>query len=129
MLSPAISCRSVTPSLARAGDQPRPWPGYAAVERAQAQTATSDLPWDLLLACVAGYILTCVGRVHQLFPMLQVVRAALLTGLLAVVLYVLDRHPQRRSGLVCEGTPKRSTALLPLGLLSCPWATCFADGR
>src|SRR5260221_14409019 len=128
MLSPAISCRSVTPSLARAGDQPRPWPGYAAVERAQAQTATSDLPWDLLLACVAGYILTCVGRVHQLFPMLQVVRAALLTGLLAVVLYVVDRHPERRVSLVWTGTTKLMMALLAWAVLSMPWAIVIGDG-
>src|SRR5262245_10867562 len=24
--------------------------------------------WDLLLVCVAGYILMAVGRIHQLFP-------------------------------------------------------------
>ena len=128
MLSPAISCRSVAPAPARAGDRPRPWPGHAAAERAQAQTATSDLPWDLLLACVAGYILTCVGRVHQLFPMLQVVRAALLTGLLAIVLYVVDQRPERRMSLVWTGTTKWMMALLTWAILSMPWALVIGDG-
>jgi O-antigen ligase len=128
MLTPAISFRSGAPSLARARDRPHQWPAYAAAKRAQVQTATSDLPWDLLLACVAGYILTCVGRVHQLFPMLQVVRPALLTGLLAIVLYVVDQRPERRVSLVWTGTTKWMVGLLAWAVLSMPWALVIGDG-
>ena len=128
MLNPAISSRSVAPSLARAGDRPHQWPGYAAAKPAPAPTATSDLPWDLLLACVAGYILTCVGRVHQLFPMLQFVRAAFLTYALAMVLYVVDRHPERRVRPVWTGATKWMMALFTWAVLSMPWALVIGDG-
>jgi len=50
-----------------------------------------DLKWDLLLVCLAGYILTAVGRIHQLFPALELLRPAIVTGALAMVLYLLDR--------------------------------------
>ena len=53
--------------------------------------------WDVLLLCVAGYILTVVGRVHQLFPAVQLLRPAVLTGLLAIALYVFDRREERRT--------------------------------
>jgi O-antigen ligase len=128
MLNPAISCRSVAPSLARAGEHPHPRPRYAAAEPAPAPTATSERPWDLLLACVAGYILTCVGRVHQLFPMLEVVRPALLSGLLAIVWYLADRHPERRASLVWTATTKWMIALLTWAVLCMPWALVIGDG-
>ena len=35
--------------------------------RVQAADA-ADARWDLLLVCVSAYILTAVGRVHELFP-------------------------------------------------------------
>src|SRR5688500_15795686 len=56
-----------------------------------------DRRWDLLLVCVAGYILTAVGRIHQLFPVLEIFRPAILTGGAAIVLYFLDRVDARRS--------------------------------
>ena len=56
-----------------------------------------DLRWDWLLVCVAGYLLTAVGRVHQLFPVLETLRPAMLTGFLAIVMYLLDRREERRS--------------------------------
>ncbi|PYQ06646.1 MAG: hypothetical protein DMF82_05690 [Acidobacteria bacterium] len=55
-----------------------------------------DARWDLLLLCVAGYILSVVGRVHQLFPSLETFRPALLTGFLAIALYLFDRQDVRR---------------------------------
>ena len=54
-----------------------------------------DARWDLLLLCVAGYVLSVVGRVHQLFPSLDAVRPALLTGFLAIALYLFDRQDVR----------------------------------
>ncbi|HEY8150014.1 MAG TPA: hypothetical protein VIK51_14000, partial [Vicinamibacteria bacterium] len=65
-----------------------------------------DLRWDLLLLCVAGHILTAVGRAHQLFPALGVLRPALLTGLLAMALYLFDRQDERRAGPVVLPTTK-----------------------
>jgi len=55
-----------------------------------------DLRWDLLLLCVAGHILTAVGRVHQLFPLVGALRPAILTGLFAMALYLFDRQDERQ---------------------------------
>jgi putative inorganic carbon (HCO3(-)) transporter len=65
-----------------------------------------DLRWDLLLLCVAGPILTAVGRAHQLFPVVGVLRPALLTGLLAMALYLFDRKGERQPGQVVLPTTK-----------------------
>src|SRR5207302_10885534 len=54
--------------------------------------------WDLLLTCIAGYILTSVGRIHELFPALQVLRPAMLTGVFAIGLYFVGRDALRGSG-------------------------------
>ena len=56
-----------------------------------------DAKWDVLLVCVAGYILTAVGRVHQLFPVLEVLHPALLTGLFAAVCYLINSRADRQS--------------------------------
>ena len=72
----------------------------------------SDYRWDLLLICVAGYTLTAVGRVHQLFPALQALRPATLTGLLAIVLFRIDRHDMRRAHHLFIAPSKYLLALL-----------------
>ena len=46
--------------------------------------------------CVAGYTMTSVGRVHQLFGVLEPFRLAVLTGVLALVFYLADAIEQRR---------------------------------
>src|SRR2546422_406927 len=68
--------------------------------------------WDLLLVCVAVYIATSVGRVHQLFPILLPFKPALLSAVMAIGLFVLDKGRQRRLALLRS----RSTTCL-LGLL------------
>src|SRR5437879_727919 len=68
--------------------------------------------WDLLLVCVAVYIATSVGRVHHLFPILLPFKPALLSAVMAIGLFVLDKGRQRRLALVRS----RSTTCL-LGLL------------
>jgi len=45
--------------------------------------------WDLLLVCLAGYVLTAVGRVNQL-------RLALISSALAIALYILNQSRARR---------------------------------
>jgi O-antigen ligase len=55
-----------------------------------------DATWDLLMVFVGLYILTAVGRVHQLFPVFEAIRPALLVGAAAILLFVLDQHRYRR---------------------------------
>jgi O-antigen ligase len=77
-----------------------------------------DRKWDLLLVCVAGYILTAVGRIHQLFPILEVFRPAILTGGVAIVLYLVDRLEERRSPRFSIAPTKYVIALLVWMVLS-----------
>jgi putative inorganic carbon (hco3(-)) transporter len=79
-----------------------------------------DLQWDLLPLCIAGYLLTSVGRVHQLFPILASLRPAILTGLLAIVLYLVDQRGERRGHLLWVPTTKYLLALLIWMVLSVP---------
>ena len=76
--------------------------------------------WDLLLACIAGYILTSVGRVHELFPALQVLRPAMLTGVFAIGLYFVGRDALRGSGRLNDPTTKCLMAFLFWMMLSVP---------
>ena len=92
---------------------------WQAPESSDAQVETK---WDLLLICVAGYVLTAVGRVHQLFPALELLRPAILTGLFAIVLFVLDRQPERRLSSVFLRPAKWLVALLVWMILSVPGA-------
>jgi putative inorganic carbon (HCO3(-)) transporter len=78
--------------------------------------------WDLLLVSVTGYVLTAVGRVHQLFPAVEVLRPAVLTGLFAIGLFALDRQPERRLSLVFLPPAKWMVALLAWMILSVPGA-------
>ena len=55
-----------------------------------------DAAWDGLLVAVAAYVLAAVGRVHQLFPALESIRPALITGAIAILIYLLDRRSERR---------------------------------
>ena len=56
----------------------------------------ADPGWDLLLLCLAGFVLTSVGRIHQLFPVLTVLRPAILTAGLAILLLLVDYSRVRR---------------------------------
>jgi O-antigen ligase len=87
---------------------------------ANAEATADACKWDLLLLCVAGYILIAVGRVHQLFPALQAARPAILTGLFAIALYALDRDVIRRSRLIWVSPSKWLLALFAWMLLSVP---------
>ncbi|MGH7521340.1 MAG: O-antigen ligase family protein [Gemmatimonadales bacterium] len=54
--------------------------------------------WDLLILCVSAFILTSVARVHQLFPAVALLMPVTVSGVLALVLCVLDRVPAGRIG-------------------------------
>ena len=79
-----------------------------------------DRRWDLLIVCIAGYLLAAVGRVHQLFPALQALRPMVLLGLLAIALYVRDRRTERRARLLWTSTTKWLMALLVWMVVSIP---------
>src|SRR5258708_22630577 len=68
--------------------------------------------WDLLLVCMAVYIATGVGRLHELFPVLLPLKPALVAALLALSLYLLQQSGQRRVALL-----RSPTTLCLLGLL------------
>ena len=53
--------------------------------------------WDGLILAVAGYILTAVGRVHQLFGGLEALHLAALAGVIAIALYIFDGSAERRA--------------------------------
>lgn len=78
----------------------------------------SDERWDPLLVAVAGYILTAVGRVHQLFPAIEALRIAAITGLLAIVSFVVDARERRQAALLMVPTTKLAAALLVWMMLS-----------
>jgi putative inorganic carbon (HCO3(-)) transporter len=80
------------------------------------------LRWDPLLICVAGYILTAVGRVHQLFGGLEAIHLAAVTGLLAIVLYIFDDREERRAGAVPSATMILAGLLVVWMILSVPGA-------
>ena len=78
----------------------------------------ADLAWDPLLIAVAGYILTAVGRVHQLFPALDIVHPATMAGVVAIGCYAIDRQPERRFHDVRVGPTKYIAAFLAWMILS-----------
>src|SRR5258708_28099363 len=77
--------------------------------------------WDLLLACVALYLATAVGRVHELFPALLPLKPTLVSALLAVALYLLQQTGARRFTRL-RGAPTTCV----LGLLL--WVALAAPG-
>jgi hypothetical protein len=97
---------------------PRPWvlggPEHPARE--------SDVKWDPLLLWIAGYILTSVGRVHQLFSALEPLHLALLTGIVAIGMYLFDPLEPRRSIHVLVPTTKYVVGLVIWMAMSVPVA-------
>lgn len=56
----------------------------------------SHYKWDLLLACLAVYESTAVGRVHQLFEFLDPLHVAAVSAGLGIVLYALAGGRERQ---------------------------------
>src|SRR6266498_4245631 len=78
--------------------------------------------WDPLLVCVAVYVATSVGRVHQLFPALLPFKPALLSAVLAIGLLLLDRSASRRVSLFRSRTTVCLVGILVWAALSVPGA-------
>src|SRR5438445_3505916 len=79
-----------------------------------------DAHWDPLLVCVSVFVLTSVGRIHQLFPALLPLRPALLAGALSIALYVIDSTRARRLRTVGSRTTTLALALLLWVVLCVP---------
>jgi O-antigen ligase len=80
----------------------------------------ADFRWDPLLICLAGYTMASVGRIHQLFGVLEPLRLAVLTGLLTLGLYVIDAVAERRFRRVLVPTTKYVALLLLWMILAVP---------
>ena len=78
--------------------------------------------WDLLVLCLSAFILTSVSRVHQLFPVLAVLRPVTVSGVLAIVLCLLDRAPAGRIGAQRIPATRYLLALVVWLALSVPGA-------
>src|SRR5436853_5257259 len=89
---------------------------------AQSTSALRTPSWDLLLVCVAVYLATSIGRVHQLFPILSVFKPALVATVLAIGLYLLQQYGQRRIALLNSSTTTCLLGLVVWGALSIPFA-------
>ena len=98
----------------------RGWP--SAAPSAQPTTSTLDREWDLLLVCTAFYVLTAVGRVHELFPPLNVVRPAITAGLLSIILFLIDRLAVRRWAWLSHGPTSWLLALFGWMVMTVPGA-------
>jgi putative inorganic carbon (hco3(-)) transporter len=70
----------------------------------------------------ALYLLTAVGRLHQLFGALEVLHLAAIAGVLAIGFYAIDGSAERRAGAVRGSTPLLVAALLMWMTLSAPFA-------
>jgi len=73
-----------------------PWFPNRAAAGAALLLREPDRRWDLLLICLAGYVLTGVGRVHQVFAVLEPLRLTMVSSALAIALYLVDRSRGRR---------------------------------
>jgi len=98
------------------------------VAEAEAPALTEATPpsagrgWDLLLLCLSGFILTSVARIHQLFPLLAVIRPVTLLGTLAIALCLVDRLPRHRISALKMPATRYLLALVVWMALSVPGA-------
>jgi O-antigen ligase len=90
--------------------------------RSPAADSRSDAHWDALLVCVAVLIVTSVGRLHQLFPILLPLKPTLVSGVLALVLYFGDSRGPRQLGGLGSRVTWWAVALLIWAALSVPGA-------
>lgn len=86
------------------------------------RVARRDGPGDALTLAVAAFILVSVGRVHQLFAVLEPLRLALTTGGVAIALYLAAPTGPRRIALLRNRTTTCVLGLLLWVALSVPGA-------
>jgi putative inorganic carbon (hco3(-)) transporter len=106
---------------------PHPVPTAVSAAPVVRRVARPDARWDVLVVCLAAYILFAVGRIHQVFPALDVVRPVALTGVLAIAFLLFDRRPDRRLHLITGGTSRWLLALLAWMTLSIPTSLVLSE--
>jgi O-antigen ligase len=83
----------------------------------------ADRGWDLLTVALAVYLLTAVGRIHQLFPALGAVKLTAVSAGAACVLILIDARRERRlSAVLRSPAMKAMAAFLFWAALSVPGA-------
>ena len=81
-----------------------------------------DRHWNFLMACLAVYVLTAVGRVHQLFGVLELLHLTLLSAAAATGYLLLSDRGIRRTRPILRSFTTR--AVLAIGL----WITLSIPG-
>jgi len=97
-------------------------PSSRGAARTKAVAVARKTGWDLLLVCVALYIATAVGRIHEVFPILLPLKLTLLSAVLSIGLCLLQQRGQRRLTLVRSRTTTWLIALVCWGALTVPGA-------
>ncbi len=103
-------------TTARPLDVPQPARDVAAPARRAAPG------WDPLLICIGVYVAAAVGRIHDLFPILLLVKPALTAGVLAISLYLLQRSRERRMPLLRSHAATYLIGLVVWAALTVPGA-------
>jgi O-antigen ligase len=92
-------------------------------EAEQASGPDTGAGWDLRLIVVSVYILTSVGRIHQLFGALEPFHLAVVSALASVGLLLANRDPARQIGTaLATPLPRWMIALFAWSALSVPGA-------
>jgi O-antigen ligase len=92
--------------------------GTLAVRAPAVAVEPAESKWDPLLIAVAGYILTAVGRIHQLFGALEAIHLTVITSAFSIWLFVTDKTQERQSKAAVFTTTRLVGALLFWMLLS-----------
>jgi O-antigen ligase len=96
--------------------------------RADAALSVPARAWDPLMLSVALYVLTAVGRIHQLFGGLEALHLAAIAGVLGGALYAIDGNVERRAATVRGATPALAAALLLWMMVSVTFALNVGAG-
>lgn len=98
------------------------WPMTPNAPAAEPIREARSTTWDVLLVCMAVYVATAVGRVHELFPVLGYLKPALLASILGVGLYALEQGGPRSVRRLRSRATTCVLGLMLWGALSVPGA-------
>ena len=103
---------------------PRALPAHRGTEQRVPVSATrvADAKWDVLLVCVAAYLLTGIGHFQLVFPVLRPLKPALVAGILSIMLYLAAARGIRDVTRLWNPTTKYVLLILLWVALSVPGA-------
>jgi len=110
------------PAVSPPTSPPLPAPTAAPSQHAAVAPDTRAGPPDLLIACITIYLATAVGRLHEVFPVLSHLKPTMLSAVLAIGLYSIDRSRLRAPRRLFSRTTLYLVALVGWGALSVPGA-------